>query len=137
MQALSTRQVWSARLAAALGAIGLLAAPAVAGYHGVVVHNQTSNNVTVSDNLGMFTGHPPVTPGTTATGQYNGWYNVYSNVTLTDATTGASCYYQTQSVYSSYYGHWQITYTYLSPGKSNAATYGGVVYTPICNGSFT
>lgn len=107
------------------------ASPAVA----FILQNQGAASATASDDLNIWSPNPRNAP---AGGQITAFKNfpgtdVFSNVTVTDTLSNANCTFHTQSVFSSFFGHWQITAT--SPVASNATDGSG--RTATCTQAFT
>ena len=107
------------------------ASPAVA----LILKNQGAANATTSDDLNIWSPNPRTAP---AGGQITGFKDfggsdVFSNVTVTDTLSNAKCTFHTQSVFSSFFGHYQITAT--TPGVFNATDGSG--RTATCTQTFT
>ena len=121
--------------ALAIGFAGGAGAASASPLVSLILHNNGVSSISATDNLGIFSPQPKtVASGGTGTGSKDfGGSDVYSNVTVSDTLSNAYCTFHTQSVYSSFYGHYQITGT--SPVAYNATDGSG--RTATCTQSFT
>jgi hypothetical protein len=126
-------------LASAALALGLAATAQTASasaYIDFILKNQGANGVLASDTSGTWT-NKPVAAGGQGTGMYS-WtgQHVYNTVTVYDndgthQLSDAYCTFYTQSVYSTYYMHYQY-YALTTPHNSTDGT-----RTATCSQSFT
>ncbi|MCI3178964.1 hypothetical protein C5708_01715 [Caulobacter sp. CCUG 60055] len=123
-------------LAAAVLAGGVATAQAASASPivSLILKNQGAASISATDDLGIFSTQPKVVAAMgQGTGSKNFSGDVYSNVTVFDTLSNASCTFHTQSVYSSFYGHYQITAT--TPVSRNATDGSGRAAT--CGQTFT
>ena len=123
-------------LAAAVLAGGVATAQAASASPivSLILKNQGAASISATDDLGIFSTQPKVVAAMgQGTGSKNFSGDVYSNVTVFDTLSNASCTFHTQSVYSRFYGHYQITAT--APVSRNATDGSGRAAT--CGQTFT